>query len=128
MAELIAPDELAGAIEEALTIYSEELEEEIEQITKASAADLAKRTRATAPVGRRGKFKKSIAYKKLPTLRGSKYVWYVRAPDYRLTHLVVHGHQSRNGGRTRGNPFLKNALDVVLREYEEKIKEAIRRG
>ena len=60
--------------------------------------------------------------------RGSSYIWYVRAPAHRLTHLLVHGHATKDGGRTKGDPFLKNALDEVLPEYEQRVEEAIKNG
>ena len=53
-----------------------------------------------------------------------KFVWHVKAPDYRLTHLLVHGHATKTGGRTKADPFLHKALDVVLPEYEQAVKEA----
>lgn len=128
MAERVQATELGAAIESALTIYGQAVNDEIERVTKESMDEIVAKTRATAPIGHRGKFKKQIASKKLPHPRGSKYVWYVKAPDYRLTHLVVHGHAKRGGGRTRGNPFLANALNAVLPSYENKIKEAVRSG
>ena len=50
----------------------------------------------------------------------------MKAPCHRLTHLLVHGHETRDGGRTRPDPFLKNALDRVLPEYERDVEEAIK--
>ena len=60
--------------------------------------------------------------------RTIRATWYVKAPDYRLTHLIVHGHATKDGGRTRGNPFLKNALDEVLPEYEREVEEVLKNG
>jgi hypothetical protein len=40
----------------------------------------------------------------------------------------VNGHQKANGGRVKGDPFLKKALDQVLPEYEKDVKEAIENG
>jgi hypothetical protein len=37
----------------------------------------------------------------------------------------VHGHATKNGGRTRADPFLHNALGHVLPEYERAIEEAV---
>lgn len=121
----ISLDALGQAVSEILTIYSTDVENAVEKATKESINDLVRKTKATAPVRYRGKFKRAIASKKLDSRRGSKYVWYVKAPEHRLTHLVVHGHAKRNGGRTRGNPFLQNALNEVLPEYEHKIEEAV---
>ena len=124
----VKPEEFAAALERELTIYGEDVEKAVHDLTKASAEELRDRTRATAPVGYRGKFKSQIAIKEVPSRRGTKFVWYVKKPDYRLTHLLVHGHAKRNGGRTRANPFLHNALAVVLPSYEKRLEEAVKRA
>ena len=54
--------------------------------------------------------------------------WYVKAPHYRLTHLLVHGHAKKDGGRVQGDPFLQNALDEVLPEYERAVEEGLKNG
>ena len=126
MAKKNKPVELGAAIERELTIYSKDVEARIEEVTKAAMSKLVRQTKATAPVGKRGKFRRSIAGKKLDIPRGSAYLWHVKAPEYRLTHLLVHGHATRNGGRTRADPFLQNALNAILPEYEEKLKEAVK--
>ena len=88
---------------------------------------LVKRTKASAPVGERGKFKKAIAMKEEDAGNGSKkFIWYVKPPEHRLTHLLVHGHATKDGGRTKANPFLKNEVDVVLPEYEQAVEEVIK--
>jgi hypothetical protein len=118
---------LAGAIEQKLTIYHQDVLEKIDAAGDAAVKKLVKLTRATAPEGARKSYKRNIASKRLEqTDRGSKHVWYVKPPDHRLTHLLVHGHATKNGGRTKPNPFLKNALDQVLPEYEDAVKEAIK--
>ena len=127
MSGRIKPEGLGAAIEEALTVYHEDVLEKIDAAGDKAVKDLVKKTRATAPVGDRGSFKKNIAGKRLAkTSRSSVHVWYVKPPDYRLTHLLVHGHAKATGGRTRANPFLQNALDVVLPEYEKAVKEAVK--
>ena len=127
MSGKIKPEGLGAAIEEALTIYHEDVLDKIDAAGDKAVKDLVKKTRATAPVGDRGSFKRNIAGKRLAkTQRSSVHVWYVKAPDYRLTHLLVHGHAKATGGRTRANPFLQNALDVVLPEYEKAVKEAVK--
>ena len=89
---------------------------------------LVKQTKATAPKDR-GEFRKAISGKRLEkTDRGSTFVWFARAPFHRLTHLLVHGHATKDGGRTKADPFLKNALDEVLPEYEKDVKEALQNG
>ena len=126
--------ELGSALEQELTIYAEEIQEGIRATTEASMKKLVKKTRATAPKGRRqGQFKKNITadYRELKAgkrSRKTRATWYVKAPDYRLTHLLVHGHEKKDGGRTKANPFLQDALDEVLPEYEKNIEEVIKNG
>ena len=125
----VSLQDLGAAIQQELTVYHQDVNSAIDQASDKAVKDLAKRTRATAPKGVRGSYKKNIASKQLKkSLNGSTYVWYVKAPDHRLTHLLVKGHATRNGGRTRANPFLKNALDEVLPDYEKAVEEALKNG
>ena len=120
---------LGTVLQQTLTLYHQDVNERIDECSKKAAKDLEKRTKATAPVGYRGSFKRNISSKQLKkSLNGSTYVWYVKAPDYRLTHLLVHGHATKDGDHTQGDPFLVDALAVVEKDYEEAIKEALRRG
>lgn len=125
MAKSIKPTELGAAIQQELELYSEGVVERVNAVGKTAAEKLKKLTKASAPVAS-GSFRKHIAIKKVDSGYGTKkYIWHVKSPDYRLTHLLVHGHATRNGGRTKGDPFLQNALDTVLPEYEQAVKEAV---
>lgn len=128
MAKITAANALADALANELALYAEEVAENVEAVGEKSIKKLVKLTRATAPTGARGSFKKNITSTKKkvgPSL--VKFIWHVKAPDYRLTHLLVHGHATKDGGRTKADPFLQNALNQVLPEYEREIEEAIRK-
>lgn len=128
MAKNIKPGDLGAAIEQELTIYHAEVVEKLDAAGDAAVKQLVKRTKATAPEGARGSFKRNIAGKRLKKdANGSTHVWYVKPPDHRLTHLLAHGHATKDGGRTKANPFLKNAVDDVLPEYEKAVEEAIKK-
>lgn len=127
----ITPDKLSETIEKELTIYHEDVEERLRDATRKSMGDLVKKTRATAPKGKSGRFSKSIAGDFRGLKKGNRNIkatWYVKKPHYRLTHLLVHGHATKDGGRTRANPFLENALNEVLPEFEKAVEEAIKNG
>lgn len=129
MAKKVKAEYLADAINSELKLYSKDLTERINVKGLESVKKLVAQTKATAPRGRRGKhYYRSISYDKAKkrATGSNTYTWYVKDPEYRLTHLLVHGHQTRNGGRTKANPFLQNALNEVLPEYEKKIEEAIK--
>lgn len=126
---VVKPGEMHVALGKLLDNYHQDVLDKVDEASEKAVKSLVKKTKASAPVGARRSFKKNIAGKQLEkTLNGSTYVWYVKAPDYRLTHLLVHGHAKVNGGRTKANPFLENALAEVLPEYEKDVKEAIKGG
>lgn len=129
MSEHVNPGNLAAAIRQELSIYSDSVTDGVNEAGAKAIKKLEKITKATAPVGARGRFKSNISNKAEPAAHGmKKYIWYVKPPDHRLTHLLVHGHATVNGGRTRANPFLQNALDQVLPEYEKDVEEAVKNG
>lgn len=126
MAKKITPENLGDAIEQELTLYHADVVEKLDRAGADAVKKLVKLTRSTAPTGKRKSFKRNISSKRLKRdANGSTHVWYVKPPDHRLTHLRVHGHATKDGGRTKPNPFLKNALGTVLPEYEEAVKETI---
>lgn len=124
----ITSDKLTKAIDEELTTYHEEILEKLRTVTRESMADLVRKTRATAP-NRSGAYRRHISGDFHGLAKGLHTVsakWYVKAPHYRLTHLLVHGHAKQNGGRVKGDPFLAKALAEVLPEYEAAVKEALK--
>ena len=123
----VAIDDVDKAVRQTLTMYAVEVTAAIDAAGEEMVKELVKKTKASAPeLG--GQFKKNIAAKKIQRPSGNLYIWHVKAPFHRLTHLLVHGHANVDGGRTPGSPFLHDALDEVLPEYERKVKEAIRNG
>lgn len=127
MSRRIGLEDLGAAITDELTTYHKEVTDRVNETTGKTIKELVKKTKATAPKGIRGSFKKNIASKVEDAGHGMKRgIWYVKAPDHRLTHLLVHGHATKDGGRTAGDPFLANALDQVLPDYEKEIEEAVR--
>lgn len=125
MAKTIKPEQLGAAIQEELTVYHEDVTKRVNNLSKKAAQEIVRITKATAPVGARGSFRSNITSRlKTKGRCGDTYEWGVQAPDYRLTHLLVHGHAAKDGGRVPGSPFLQNALDKVLPEYEKGVKEA----
>lgn len=124
----VKPGDLGAAIEQQLNIYHTNIIEKIDEASNAAVKKLVKLTKASAPVGERGSYKRNIAGKLLKRDKnGSTYVWYVKPPDHRLTHLLVRSHATKDGGRTKANPFLKDAVDTVLPEYEKAVEEATKK-
>jgi DNA-directed RNA polymerase specialized sigma54-like protein len=122
----ITIDDLADAIGERLTVYQSETARKVLKVTKNTMKRFVKITKQTAP-RRTGKFAKAIRSTVEDNgITGSKGIWYVGGKEYPLTHLLVNGHQLRQGGRTKGDPFLENALESVADEYIKGIEEAVK--
>ena len=129
MSKAIKPTGLTEAIQKELTLYHKDVTERVNAAGQTSIKKLQRLTKASAPVAS-GEYKRRISTKEVDVAGASgckTFIWYVKAPDHRLTHLLVKGHVTRNGGRTKANPFLQNALDQVLPEYEESVEEAIKK-
>lgn len=129
MAKTIKPTDIGKAIEQELTTYHRDVIDRINQAGEEAAKALVKKTKATAPK-KSGAFRKAITCQETErTAVGDKtFTWGAKAPHHRLTHLLVKGHAKTNGGRVPGDPFLENALDEVLPEYERKVEEALKDG
>lgn len=126
MAKAIKLTDLSEAIEETLAIYHENVTERINALSEDAVKKLVKKTKATAPK-RTGSFQKNISSKVTKeSPNGNTYSWYVKPPDHRLAHLLVHGHEKVNGGRVKGDPFLEKAVNEVLPQYERDIEEAVK--
>lgn len=120
-------ERLGDAIAQELTLYADEVRKAVDEAGADALAELVERTKATAPRGdRKTHYARRISSEAVQTARGTRHIWYVKAPDYRLTHLLVHGHATPDGGRTKANPFLQDALDAVLPKYERDVEEALR--
>ena len=127
MSNTIRPADLGDAILRELSLYHEEVVERVNAVGQESSKKLKKLTKDGAPVAS-GDFKKSLAIKTQKDGHGmKKFILHAKPPKHRIFHLLVHGHAKKNGGRVPGNPFLHNAVDAVLPEYEQAVKEALQR-
>lgn len=126
----ISIDNLADTIGKELTLYNNRVVDGIKKEAKRSMNQLVKDTKSTAPVGKRKKhYRDSISSKKIfENDRSIAYLWYVKGSDYRLSHLLENGHALRNGGRTTGTHFIKNASDPILEQYVKAVEGVIKNG
>jgi hypothetical protein len=130
LSKSIGINQLADAITDELTLYGQKIIDGVKQEAKKSMTELVKKTKATAPVGNRSKhYRDSISSRKeSENNRSISYLWYVKGSDYRLSHLLENGHATRNGGRTKGTHFIRNASDPILEAYIKKVEEVIKNG
>ena len=126
---LLQSEKLTDEVMKMLQDYHMDLSDSVFKVGKRAIKELERKTIDTAPIGRRGEFRPHIASKSTrDRLDRMTHTWYVKAPEYRLTHLLVHGHRLPRGGKTRPNPFLKDALEDVLDEYIEDLEKVIKNG
>ena len=128
-------NELAEAIGTTLKTYSSDVTDAIKVQTKNSMSDLVKQTKANAPRSKNGKkqYYKSITSKKTDESEFDvEYTWYVKAPNYRLSHLLEKGHKTRrirNGKEyTRAFHFISNATNDVEKDFVKKVEEILKNG
>lgn len=128
----IDPDQFSKAVIGVLDDYGEDVVAEVRKAVDVTARELVKETRQTAPrktIGGRpaGTYANHISSK---VGRDTPYVysklWYVRSPEYRLTHLLNNGHALRQGGRWEGTGFLTKASKTHSANFEKRVKEGIR--
>ena len=122
---VIESSKLADALSEQLLLYTDEKVEALNQVGERAIKKLVKLTKQTAPI-REGDFVKAITYTAKRKVTGdNEYTWGAKSPESRKTHLLVNGHDTANGGRVPGDPFLENALETVLPDYEADVTEVL---
>lgn len=131
---------------EILDPYTERGQLAMRQGIRKTARDMVKETKATAPRGRYdywksrgfnhsrtpGTFSAKQAYRGRGSGAHYSATWYVKAPEYRLTHLLAHGHQlfiyGRNAHRrTASFPWLQEARDRAEKEVVPNIVKELSR-
>ena len=121
-------DQLAAEIAKGLADYSQEVVEKVNISSEKVGKAAVKRLKQTSPK-RYGKYAKSWTMKTEPEVgQPHKRIVHVKAPHYRLTHLLEHGHAKVGGGRVEGIPHVRPAEEEVIREFAREVEEAIKRG
>ena len=124
----ISIDQLAAEIAKGLAEYSQEVVEKVNVSSEKVGKAAVKQLKQTSPK-RHGKYAKSwtMTTEKAigqPDLR----IIHVKAPHYRLTHLLEKGHAKVNGGRVEGKPHIRPAEEMVIQDFTREVEEAIKNG
>jgi hypothetical protein len=124
----VSIDQLAAEIAKGLAEYSQDVVEKVNVSSEKIGKEAVKQLRQTSP-------KKTGKYAKSWTMTTEKAIGqpdlrtiHAKAPHYRLTHLLEHGHAKRGGGRVEGKPHIRPAEEMVIREFMAEVEEAIKRG
>ena len=113
-------DNLTDEILKALRMYSYEVTEKVEDIKEEVANNTVEQLKQTSPKNT-GKYAKSWKV----TKQGTKYIVHVKAPHYRLTHLLEKGHAKTGGGRVGPRIHIAPAEQRAIQQYLEKVERAL---
>jgi hypothetical protein len=128
MANAIDIGDFAKTLAAELNKYTEDIAEGVKQATDETAQELLKNTKADAPVRKR-RYQKAISIKTVFENDLEKRVrWYVKAPHYRLSHLLEKGHATRNGGRAAAYPHIAKNEETAKTKFVERVERVVKNG
>ena len=111
---------LSSEINRQLQLYSNVLEDKVDEIAEEVASDAVSKLKSRSPKDT-GDYAKKWTYKKV----GKAYVIYNK--KYQLTHLLEKGHVKAGGGRVAARVHIKPVEEEVVRDFIKKIERAARR-
>lgn len=129
--QVVTPNALCDAVQDIVQVYSDELVAKLPDIVKGAAKTTVKALKKNAESIGGTKYRSSFKSKKGRALISGETTYTVYSTQYRLTHLLEHGHVIRNRaggpvyGMTRAFPHWRPAEQEGIDEIDEKIREAI---
>lgn len=122
-------DQLANAIMQELETYQKNTIEDVEHAVKVVARETAAELRETSPVGPTGDYAPSWSYRRHPDA-GKDYmsmVVYSKKPQYRVTHLLEHGHDAVDGSWVNPRPHIAAAEKKAEKWLEDLLTKSLSR-
>lgn len=125
MAEKVEVSAMAGAIQEILKEYGDEVNTIMTDEFKDASKSGASRLKKTSPKDD-GEYAKGWKGKVDRTNLGPKMTLYNSTHGW-LTHLLEHGHAKRSGGRTKAQPHIAPVQDYIEKEIINGLKKGLSR-
>lgn len=119
-------DNLADAIIQELTDYSQEVTDNLKEEIRDTAKITRDKIKRSSPK-LTGDYKKGWNVKKLYEGKEDIRLAIHNKKEYPLTHLLENGHAKRGGGRTRAYPHIKTAEAEAEKRLENRAR-VIARG
>lgn len=119
-------EKLSDSIKDLLDDYAETIDKDVNEVTKKVAQKGAKAIAESA----RSMFGGSGNYASGWTSQTENKRWAASAVIYNakapgLAHLLENGHATVNGGRVPGRAHVAPVEELIIKEYEEAVKNAI---
>ena len=127
MGEKVSISEMATAIEEALTDYTDLASDKMKKAVKKSAKTVRDEISQNAPSDT-GAYAQSWTAKTTKESSHSLEITVHSKDRYQLAHLLEHGHVKRGGGRTAAKPHIAPAEEKGVRELEKEIERGLKLG
>ena len=119
------PNKFAVDVGELLQEYSEDVADAVYESANTVSKDAVKRLKSSGEPDWK-KFPKAWTSKLTRKAWGSvEATVYLKAPMYRIGHLLEFGHASRNGGWVDGFDFIRPVAEDSAEEFEETIIKKI---
>ena len=118
-------DDLTKQLLASMQQYSTEIQKDVETVLKKVGEEARNKVKAASPK-RTGKYK--LGWKVDFQNRNGQIscVVHQSGRNYRLTHLLEHGHKSRSGGRVKAQPHIAAVEEWAEREALKEIEKAVK--
>jgi hypothetical protein len=123
-----SPEEFEAALQDMFKDYTDEVTANQKKAIDTVADEVNSTIKAHILFKQHsGKYVKSFRVAKTyESTFEKRKTWYVKAPNYRLTHLLENGHALRQGGRTRAYPHIKYGEEIAIKRMVELSEEAVK--
>ena len=125
----INPEDLADAIAEELSKYTDEVCTAVKAEAKKVAAQCTQELKANSPTGsgkKAGSYAKGWRSKvSFENAYGSRVTVHNKN-DPQLSHLLENGHALHNGGRSPAIPHIQPARDRAEETFQKRLEEILR--
>lgn len=121
-------NDLAKLVADELEAYTDEVQEAMDAAADIVAKETNKIIKSHIQFNQpTGKYVKAFRIAKTSKGRESGRLWYVKAPHYRLTHLLEKGHLTRSGSRVKAYPHIRYGEEYaqanLMKEFEEQLNK-----